>query len=110
MILQQDELIAREFRSVKGCLVNHGEIDTFLAERLADLRGGDPDTVLRGLAQGASIDSLEGLDLAIAAETEFGISIFDDELSSGVCQSVPAIALLVRSKLVRLREGTEAAR
>lgn len=85
------------------------DIEAVLVDRLASERGVDRQDILCELARGDPIDSLEGLDLAIAAETAFAITISDDELSSGVCRSVSAMTGLVRSKLVRPSERKEAA-
>ncbi|MGH2559485.1 MAG: phosphopantetheine-binding protein [Thermomicrobiales bacterium] len=55
------------------------------------------------------VDSLEGLELAMAAERTFDISISDDELSSAI-RSVPSLIRLVHSKMAQSNEMKRRAR
>ena len=48
---------------------------------------------------GGAIDSLEGVELVISAETKFGVRIGDDELTPSVCGSIPRLVDLVISKI-----------
>lgn len=75
------------------------DVQSVLIKRLADSRGSTSGEVLRDLGSAGAIDSLEGLGLAIEAEKVFGIAISDDELSSTVCRSIPALVAMVTSKL-----------
>lgn len=75
------------------------DVESVLITRLAESRGSTRQEVLLDLERTGAIDSLEGVELAIEAEQAFGIAISDSELSSDVCQSIPALVALVRSKL-----------
>ena len=88
--------------------MERADVETVLVDRLASSRGVERDAVLGELARGAAIDSLEGLELAVAAEAAFGIAVSDDELSSAACRSFPGLVGLVRSKLNQARETKEA--
>jgi acyl carrier protein len=88
--------------------VGLSDIEAVLVGRLAHGRGADRETVQRALESGGTIDSLEGIELILAAEEVFGITVSDDELSSAVCRSVPALVGLVQSKLAQSSETKEA--
>lgn len=73
-------------------------IEEVLYAALADNRGSTVE-VVRAALDGGAIDSLEGVELVTAAEEQFGITIDDDEVTHSVCQSIPRLAALVRTKL-----------
>jgi acyl carrier protein len=75
-------------------------IEAFLWNQLAISRGVGADEVRTEVADAGGIDSLEGIELILAAEWEYGVEIPDDSLSSRVCRSLPALARLINSKLV----------
>lgn len=74
-------------------------VESVLIDRLALSRECTREEVLLDLERTGAIDSLEGVELVIEAEQVFGIAITDRELSSELCQSIPEIVALVRSKL-----------
>jgi acyl carrier protein len=84
------------------------DVEATLVNELARSRGVNRDAILRELARGDPIDSLEGLELAIAAEMAFGITMSDHELSSGICRSIRGLARVVCAKLAQQREREEA--
>jgi len=76
-----------------------GDVEAALYRTLADIRGAT-DGGPAGLVPGAGeIDSLEGVELIIAAEVEFGVRIADAELTPQVCRSIPHLAELVAMKM-----------
>lgn len=79
--------------------VDYPDVEAAMISELARNRGVDRDQLLTDLGQEGVVDSLEGLELALAAEQTFGISISDDELSSAVCRSIPSLVRLVQLKL-----------
>jgi acyl carrier protein len=82
------------------------DIEGALYATLAAGRGSTVDAVRAVIGGRGQIDSLEGVELIVAAEESFGVSIGDDELSR-VCRSVPNLAQLVESK-VKQRQQKEA--
>lgn len=74
------------------------DVEAALYEALAERQGRTPADV-RASVHGGDIDSLEGVELIVAAEVRFGIRIKDDETTSWVCHSIPRLAALVRRKL-----------
>ena len=77
------------------------EIDdeAVLIRQLAQTRGVGEEDVHASIALTGGIDSLEGLGLIFYFETEYGVSIPDDALSSKICRSIPELARLIRSRL-----------
>jgi acyl carrier protein len=62
-------------------------------------RGVSAQDVVDSIDAQGGIDSLEGVELILEAEEEYGISVPDDALSSEVCRSISELAKLIRSKL-----------
>lgn len=77
------------------------EIEQFLVRRLAKSRGQGEVEVRESITAAGGIDSLEGVELILAAEDAYGVSIPDDALSSQVCRSIPELVRLIRSHLAR---------
>lgn len=75
------------------------DVEVVLINYLAQSRGIAHNEVLEELDCSGAIDSLEGVELIIEAEREFGIAIPDSDVTSKVCSSVPELVKLVRSKL-----------
>ena len=74
-------------------------IEEFLVETLAASRGDDIAQI-RELALAAQpIDSIEGVELILAAESEYGVEIPDDALSPAVCSSFKSLADLISSRI-----------
>lgn len=90
--------------------MDRSDVEALLVDQLAGSRDVSRDDVLRDLARDGTVDSLEGLELAVAAEEAFGIAISDDEISSEVCRSFSALVRLVQSKLTQPDKAEEAAR
>jgi hypothetical protein len=65
---------------------------------LAESRGSGPAAVRAAVGSGGQIDSLEGVELVVAAEVRYGVVIEDAELTQ-VCTSIPRLAELVASKM-----------
>lgn len=74
-------------------------VESALYEVLAQSRGSSADAVRTEVGAGGRIDSLEGMELVVAAETHFGVQIADEELTAANCSSVPRLAKLVTAKL-----------
>ena len=86
------------------------DVESVLIACLANNRGSTREEVLLDLESAGAIDSLEGVELAIEAEKAFGIAISDDDLSSAVCRSIPALVTLVTSKAASTDRVDEEAR
>jgi len=80
-------------------VVGVGEVEAALYRTLADIRGATGDAVGGSDRVAGEIDSLEGVELIIAAEAEFGVRIEDAELTSQICRSIPHMAELVTMKM-----------
>jgi acyl carrier protein len=90
----------------KNEAVNASDVEDALIDRLAVSRSATRDDVLLDLRRtGGQIDSLEGLELVIDAERMFGVRVSDDELSSGICRSVPDLVAFIRSLVVSSPEA-----
>ena len=74
------------------------EVESELYTALAESRGSTPAAVRAAVGSGGQIDSLEGVELVGAAESRFGVTISDEELSR-VCKSIPRLTELVASKI-----------
>lgn len=74
------------------------DVETALYEALAETRGLTLADA-RASVRGGDIDSLEGVELIVAAEVRFGIRIKDDEVTTWTCRSILRVAALVRRKL-----------
>jgi hypothetical protein len=83
--------------------VTRPDVENGLCAALTESRGSTSEVVRMTVGQDGEIDSLEGVELVAAAETLFGITIDDGELSSGVCSSIPRHAELAVSKMNRSR-------
>ncbi len=70
-------------------------IEDGIYECLAAIRGATPAAVRTTLGAGGVIDSLQGVELLVAAEARFGVHIADADLTSQVCRSVPRMADLI---------------
>lgn len=79
--------------------MEQAKIEGVLVDQLARSRGVDRDAVLSDLNLENQIDSFEGLELVLAVEEAFDITITDKEIASGSYWSVPALTRLVLSKL-----------
>ena len=73
-------------------------VTQFLLSHLAEARGETVVATRSALVGGDAIDSLEGVELLIAAEVEYGIRIPDSELSSQLCSSLSALAANIIAK------------
>ncbi len=72
----------------------------FLYEALAQARGSSASDVRDELAATEGvIDSLEGIELVLAAEQAFGTCFKDDELKPHLVSSFQELARLVAAKL-----------
>ena len=65
----------------------------------AEGRGVSPDAAREAVGGDGEIDSLEGVEIVAAAEARFGVQIADDEISPGLCRSLPRLTDLVAAKL-----------
>ena len=74
-------------------------VESALFEALTESCGSTIEDVRAEMGAGGGIDSLEGMELVVAAEARFGVRITDDELTAANCSSVPRLAKLVASKL-----------
>ncbi len=74
------------------------EIEGAIYELLAESRGTTAAAVRTDVGASGEIDSLEGVELVVAAEARFGVQITDQELTSGTCRSIPRLAQLVAAK------------
>lgn len=68
-------------------------------ERLATNRESNEAEVREAVLANGQIDSLEGLELILAAEEEYGIDVPLDALTPDLCRSLSELAALIRSKL-----------
>ena len=75
------------------------KIEAALYDRLAANRGVSSDDIRVELGAGGGIDSLEGVELLIAAEELFGVHVPDDELTSSLCRSMGRMARRIASKM-----------
>ena len=78
---------------------NIESVENGLYSALAESRGSTSAAVRNDVAHGGEIDSLEGVELIVAAESQYGIRIDDDEITPRVCRSVHHLAELVVSKI-----------
>jgi len=56
------------------------------------------EAVREDVGTGGVIDSLEGVELIIAAEAHFGVTFTDDEITSQICRSIPQLVAAVAAK------------
>lgn len=77
------------------------DIEAFLLQRLAERREQSKEEVQAGMNAKGQIDSIEGVELILAAEQAFGVDIPDDILSTDLCTSLSNLASLIRSKIPR---------
>jgi acyl carrier protein len=75
------------------------DIESFLYQTLAESRRNERADVRADLDERGEIDSLEGVELIAAAESHFGITIHDDEITSSACRSIPRLVELISAKL-----------
>lgn len=71
----------------------------YLCTALATARGVTPESICEMVEAGQEIDSLEGVELVVAVELQFGVQVGDSEITSHLCRSVPRIARMVAAKL-----------
>ena len=76
-----------------------GEIETFLYAQLAQQAGEPLDAVSARTGSRGEIDSLQGLELTLAAQERYGIRLADDELNSRLLRSIPRLAHMLASKV-----------
>lgn len=74
-------------------------VEATLYRTLAESRGSTPEVVQGQIGGAGEIDSLEGVELIIAAEAEFGIRIEETALTAHLCRSIPRIAELVAARM-----------
>jgi len=86
------------------------EIEGVIYELLAESRGTTAAEVHADVGAGGDIDSLEGVELVVAAEARFGVQITDQELTAGACRSIPQLARLVAAKTTASAPHVEDAR
>lgn len=80
--------------------MSHEQIEDAIIQIIADVLGQDPDEVHESLTETEGIiDSLHGVEVILAAEEKFGISIPDDALSPKVCSLVPELVQLIKSRM-----------
>lgn len=77
---------------------NLANIADWIDATLARSRERPPETMCMGRESGEEIDSLEGVEIIIAAEAEYGITIEDHELTT-VCSSPHKMAELIAAKV-----------
>jgi acyl carrier protein len=91
-----------EIPSAKGVAMDRTEIERELRELIRDARSRAPGTQTDQAGAGAVveniIDSLEGVELALAAEQKFGVRIPDSDLNR-VCRSIPKMAELIEKRM-----------
>ncbi len=80
------------------CAPNMEDIANWIDATLARSRELPPETVRTERESGGEIDSLEGVEIIIAAEAEYGIAIEDHELTT-VCSSPHKMAELIAAKV-----------
>jgi acyl carrier protein len=74
-------------------------VEDALYAALAESRSSTLEAVRSEAGADGRIDSLEGLELILAAETQFGVQIGDAEMTAATCSSVTRLARLVASKI-----------
>ncbi len=74
-----------------------GDIQTVLYEALATCRDMSVEAVIAQLAGGAVIDSLEGIEMLMAAEGYFGVTLDESLVTPELCSSIPRLAAAVES-------------
>src|SRR5207249_11626415 len=74
------------------------EVEAILCGALAEHRGVPLGDVRAGVDAGGEIDSLEGVELIIAAEAHFGIKFSDNEITPQLCRSIPDLSAAVAAK------------
>lgn len=74
------------------------DIEAVLYDTLAGHRGLPVEVVREDVGTNGVIDSLEGVELIIAAETHFEVTFADDEVTSQICRSIPKLATAVAVK------------
>lgn len=80
-------------------VMDRQEIEDELKRLIREARGEPDDAGDQTMAEiEERIDSLEGVEVVMAAEERFGISIPDGELNR-ICRSISRIAELVEQKL-----------
>ncbi len=84
-----------------GTRMDH--IENAICQELMRLSQCQPDQAADLVRGRGEIDSLHGLELLLALEGRFCISIEDSELNSRLCRSVSRLARLVRMKLEEQR-------
>lgn len=80
------------------CIPNLEDIADWIDATLARSRAVPPETARTERESGEEIDSLEGVEIIIAAEAEYGITIEDHELTT-VCSSPHKMAELIAAKV-----------
>jgi acyl carrier protein len=93
-----------------GDVVDRNEIEQELRRLLRDARArasgpneGDAATPVENI-----IDSLEGVELALAAEQRYGVRIPDADLNR-VCRSIPKLAELIEKRMANKSAARELA-
>lgn len=74
------------------------EIQEYLCKALAESRRVPIAALDTLIVAGAEIDSLEGIELILAAERRYGVKLEDDVMSQ-VCRSIPHLARAVAARL-----------
>lgn len=80
-------------------MVTVASVEEVLCSLLAEARGSTSDAVRTELGDAGEIDSLEGVELIVAAEQRFGIEVQDSEITTRRCRSIPALAELIASRI-----------
>lgn len=75
-----------------------GEVEAVLYDTLAKHRNLSREAVRDEVGADGAIDSLEGVELIVAAEAHFGVVFADDEITSQLCRSIPLLAAAVAAK------------
>lgn len=83
----------------KAAVARADDVQAALYRVLADNRGSTPEVIREQVGGTGEIDSLEGIELIIAVETEFDVRIEDSELTSQICRSIPQMAELVAMRM-----------
>jgi acyl carrier protein len=79
--------------------MDEGEIRDWLRTTLIESRGETGAAADVDVTDENAIDSLEGVELVIAAEVQYGIRIPDSGLSRETCRSIERLAALVASRI-----------
>jgi acyl carrier protein len=78
-------------------MIAAGSIQMVLYDALATSRQVSVNSVIEQVGNGGEIDSLEGLEILIAAESHFGVAIDESQVTPELCRSIPRLAAAVEA-------------